>query len=224
MPAKSKPSPAKAAAARANGAKSRGPKTTAGKKKSSRNSLKHGARCSSRTPLLLPGEDPTKLQLYTNSFYEYFRPKDLAEAAIVDTMIAQVWKTARITGYESEILTSAAEDLHQKLAEEYESITAARLFALAFQDSAEKGKNPLPLRYLVSSRNMFRSALSDLIRMRLSKGDPARTTEIQTGRGDRRGALSSTFGEGSSKSVCQIVARIRAERALSSASLLAPIQ
>jgi len=171
LPAKRKSSPRRTAAARANGARSRGPKTPAGKRKSSRNSLKHGA-CS-RTSILLPGEDAAKLQLLTNSFYQHFRPRDLAEGALVDTMIAQVWRTARITGYESEILTSAAEDLHQNLASQYDSITAARLFALAFQNSTDDGNTSLPARYLVSARNMFRSALSDLIRLRDFKTNPA---------------------------------------------------
>jgi len=173
MPARSKKSsPSRAASARTNGRKSRGPKTAAGKAKSSRNSLKHGGRCSSRTPLLLPGEDAAKLQLYTDAYYQHFCPQDLAEASLVDTMIAQVWKAARIIGYEAEMLTSSAEDLHPKLSTEYASIDATRLFALAFEQSSEEGKNPLPLRYLVSTRNMFRSALADLIRMRQAKGNP----------------------------------------------------
>jgi hypothetical protein len=176
MPAKTKStSPAKAAAARANGRKSNGPISVAGKQKSSRNSLKHGATCSSRTPLLLPGESADWLQGYIDAFYQHLCPKNLAEAALVDTLIAQIWKTARITNYEAQILTSEAEDLHASLAEDYHSITVSRLFALAFQESSPHGKSAVTLRYLVSARNMFRSALSDFIRLRQARGTPEPT-------------------------------------------------
>jgi len=178
MPANKKPSPAKAAAARANGKKSAGPKTAAGKQKSSRNSIKHGATCSTRTPLLLPGEDAAKLQLYTDAFYHHFCPKNLAEAALVDTLIAEIWRSARITGFESEILTAEAEDLHPTLSEQYESVSLTRLFALTFRQSAAQSAVPLLLRYLSASRNMFRSALTDLIRLRQAQGTPE-PTDIQ---------------------------------------------
>jgi hypothetical protein len=172
MQQKKKSSPATIAAAQSNGAKSAGPKTAAGKLKSSRNSLKHGITCTTRTPLLLPGEDAAVLQKYTQAFYDHFRPSNLAEGALVDTLIAMVWKTSRIHGYEAETLTSSAEDIHPTLADQYAVININRLFAIAFQDSAGKAQTPIALRYLAATRNMFRSALSDLLRLRQAKADP----------------------------------------------------
>jgi hypothetical protein len=172
MQQRKKSSPARTAAARSNGAKSAGPKTAVGKRKSSRNSLKHGINCTTRTPLLLPGEDSAVLQKYAQAFYDHFRPSNLAEGALVDTLIALVWKTSRIHGYEAETLTSTAEDLHPTLVDAYESIGITRLFSIAFQNPAEKAQSPLALRYLVSTRNMFRSALSDFVRLRQAKADP----------------------------------------------------
>jgi hypothetical protein len=171
MQQRKKSSPARTAAARSNGAKSAGPKTAAGKRKSSRNSLKHGINCTTRTPLLLPGEDSAVLQQYAQAFYDHFRPSNLAEGSLVDTLVALVWKSARIHGYEAETLTSTAEDLHPTLADAYESIGINRLFSIAFE-SPGKGQSPLALRYLTSNRNMFRSALSDFLRLRQAKADP----------------------------------------------------
>jgi hypothetical protein len=172
MQQRKKSSPAQAAAARSNGAKSAGPKSAAGKQNSSRNSLKHGITCTTRTPLLLPGEDEAVLQKYTQAFYDHFRPSNLAEGALVDTLISLVWKTSRIHGYEAENLTSTAEDIHPTLAAQYESIGINRLFAIAFENPPEKQNSPLALRYLIANRNMFRSALSDFVRLRQAKADP----------------------------------------------------
>jgi hypothetical protein len=167
-----KSSPAKVAAARTNGAKSAGPKSADGKQKSSLNSIKHGGTCSVRTPLVLPGENLAEFQRYSDAFYDHFCPQNLAESALVDTLVALIWKVARITGFEAERLTSAAEDLHGTLGDQYESMSITRLFALAFQDSTGKAQSPLTLRYLVSCRNMFRSALNDFVRLRQAKGNP----------------------------------------------------
>jgi hypothetical protein len=172
MQQEKKSSLAKAAAARSNGAKSAGPKTAAGKLKSSANSLKHGITCTTRTPLLLPGEDAAVLQKYTQAFYDHFRPSNLAEGALVDTLVAMVWKTSRIHGYEAETLTSTAEDLHPTLVDQYTVININRLFAIAFQSCAGPNLSPIALRYLTATRNMFRSALSDLLRLRQAKADP----------------------------------------------------
>jgi hypothetical protein len=172
MQQEKKSSPATIAAARSNGAKSAGPKTAAGKRKSSSNSLKHGITCTTRTPLLLPGEDAAVLQKYTQAFYDHFRPSNLAEGALVDTLIAMVWKTSRIHGYEAETLTSSAEDIHPTLVDQYAVININRLFAIAFQTSAGPNATPIAIRYLAATRNMFRSALSDLLRLRQAKADP----------------------------------------------------
>jgi hypothetical protein len=83
-----------------------------------------------------------------------------------------VWKTSRIHGYEAETLTSTAEDLHPTLADQYASIGINRLMSIAFQSSAGPGQSPIAIRYLTANRNMFRSALSDLLRLRQAKADP----------------------------------------------------
>jgi hypothetical protein len=124
-------SPAIAAAARAEGTKPSGPPPDAGTDQSSR-----------RSPLLLPGEDAEKLAALTAAFYDYLRPENLAEGSLVDLLIADVWRAARVMGYQSEFRFTSAKDVEHVL------------------------------RYVDASRKMFRSTLRDFARFRKAKGDP----------------------------------------------------
>jgi hypothetical protein len=122
---------ATAAAARAEGSNPSGPQTDAGTHQSPR-----------RSHILLPGEDAEKLRKLTAAFYDYLRPQNLAEGALVDSLITDVWCAARVVGYLPELHVSSAKDLARAL------------------------------RYVDTTRKMFRSTLRDFARFRKAKGDP----------------------------------------------------
>jgi hypothetical protein len=80
------------ATARANGARSRGPKTPEGKRKSARNSLKHGLYA---TPEALLAESPERLAEYIDSGLAEFHPQTPAAVDLVHAMAAArlLWGT-----------------------------------------------------------------------------------------------------------------------------------
>ena len=84
------------ATARANGAKSRGPKTPEGKRKSARNSLKHGLYA---TPDALLAESPERLAEYIESGLAEFQPQTPAAIDLVHAMAAArlLWERSRET-------------------------------------------------------------------------------------------------------------------------------
>ena len=75
------------AAARGNGSKSSGPKTTAGKRRSSANSYRHGLYAApdnqTRKLMLRVGEDPDLLARLEREFIEAMQPANAMEAMIV---------------------------------------------------------------------------------------------------------------------------------------------
>ncbi|MFN7937603.1 MAG: hypothetical protein U0R19_30015 [Bryobacteraceae bacterium] len=125
----------------------------------------------SRSALLLPGEDPAKLQTLYAGYYEHFRPTTIVETTLVDEMVSAIWRFNRNIGYESMLLTEQAEELIAEHKKSYAVADMHRLFAHATQ-SATAGMTQLT-RTLIACRNTFRGALSDLEKARKLKGDPA---------------------------------------------------
>lgn len=125
----------------------------------------------SRSALLLPGEDPTKLQALYAGYYEHFRPTTIVETTLVDEMVSAIWRFNRNVGYESMLLTERAEELIAEHRQSYAVADMHRLFAHATQ-SATAGVTQLN-RTLIACRNTFRGALADLEKVRKLKGDPA---------------------------------------------------
>lgn len=124
-----------------------------------------------RSGLLLPGEDPAKLQTVYAGYYEHFRPTTIVETTLVDQMVAAIWRFNRNVGYESMLLTEKAEELIAEHKQSYAAADMLRLFAHA-TESASPGMTQLN-RTLIACRNTFRGALSDLEKVRKLKGDPA---------------------------------------------------
>lgn len=90
----------RAESSRINGAKSRGPVTTSGKRRSSRNSLKHGlaANCF----LILEGEDPRSYSALSNSIHRQLRPIDATEEQLALIVVNCIWRQRRIERIEQD--------------------------------------------------------------------------------------------------------------------------
>src|SRR2546422_10140865 len=81
--------------ARINGAKSHGPKSAEGKKKSSRNSLRHG--CTAGHTILLACEDRGDFNRMRKDYDAMYKPVTLEEQNLVAEMFATAWRLRRAT-------------------------------------------------------------------------------------------------------------------------------
>jgi hypothetical protein len=96
---------------RANGALSRGPKTEAGKRRSSRNALRHG--CRSRQPgiALRADESPQAIDAILQLHLSSFKPRTPAERACVDRMVVARWRLLRIRALDDQLWNEAFDSL-----------------------------------------------------------------------------------------------------------------
>src|SRR5437016_13296669 len=85
--------------ARINGAKSHGPKSADGKKKSSRNALRHG--CTAGHTILLACEDRGDFNRMRNDYDTMYKPVTLAEQNLVAEMFATASRLRRATTIET---------------------------------------------------------------------------------------------------------------------------
>jgi hypothetical protein len=83
----------KLTANRTNAVKSKGPVTPHGKRKSSRNSTRHGALAS---VLLIPGESRKHFNKLVNALYAEHQPVTHSETSYVDKIAAAQWRQQRI--------------------------------------------------------------------------------------------------------------------------------
>jgi hypothetical protein len=80
-------------AARLNGAKSKGPITPEGKANSSRNAITHGLLT---TSVLLVGESRERFLDLLAEFTELYKPRNITERSLVETMAMARWRTIRL--------------------------------------------------------------------------------------------------------------------------------
>ncbi len=85
-------------ASRTNGAASFGPTSLVGKQAASLNSVKHGL--GSKTPLLLPGEDPDDWESFMGEWFATLAPISIPEGTIVAQLGDLAWKLERLARIE----------------------------------------------------------------------------------------------------------------------------
>jgi len=85
--------------ARINGAKSHGPKSAEGKKKSSRNALRHG--CTAGHTILLACEDRGDFNRMRKDYDAMYKPVTMEEENLVDEMFASASRLRRATTIET---------------------------------------------------------------------------------------------------------------------------
>jgi len=88
------------AANRKNALKSTGPRTAAGKTSSSRNALKHGLLSAQ---MVLPDEDPKELAALADAIHECLAPEGEMEQALVDRVVACLWRLRRVHQVEASV-------------------------------------------------------------------------------------------------------------------------
>ncbi len=123
-----------------------------------------------RSGLLLPGEDPKKLQALYADFHEHFRPASLVEASLISQMVSSCWRYNRTASQESIALAAKAEELLDEHRKTYAEIDYDRLYTRAAAEIAPFVTTVN--RTLAVCRNTFRGALADLEKVRKLKGDP----------------------------------------------------
>jgi hypothetical protein len=103
---------------RSNGARSTGPKTPEGKRRSSRNALRHGllARC-----IVLSDESPEAFQTLVAEHLARFAPAGGVELGMVEEMAAALWRLRRAWTIETSAFSELASSPQFALLNRYES-------------------------------------------------------------------------------------------------------
>jgi hypothetical protein len=142
-------------ASRANGARSLGPVTPEGKKRSSRNAVRHGllARC-----VVLDNELRECFDRHHAQFLDCFRPANDVELGMIEEMIAASWRQRRALAIETRLLDLA-------IAKEPGADEVTRI-ASAFNSLSQQPQSDLISRYETRLHRMFQRALGNLILLR----------------------------------------------------------
>ena len=108
--------PNKLAANRANARESTGPQTPKGRKRSSRNALKHGLFS---LAALVPGEDAAELERFREGMVRRLMPRDELERMLADRVMSQAWRLRRAVAWEGHI---AAQQHHEHDMEDWDYV------------------------------------------------------------------------------------------------------
>src|SRR5579872_588220 len=102
---------------RQNALKSTGPKSTEGKAAVAQNALKHGLYAST---LLLPEEDPAQYEALCQTYLDEYRPANLDQIDLVESIVSDKWELVRINLYKQGVFNKARKWLtrHDKKGEE----------------------------------------------------------------------------------------------------------
>lgn len=90
-----------------NPGRATGPRTAEGKRRSSRNALRHGLRS---TALVVPGERPADWNRHLTGIVESVAPRDYLEAFLAADVAAQTWRLARVARFEQEVTAAGLEE------------------------------------------------------------------------------------------------------------------
>jgi hypothetical protein len=108
-------------ASRINGAKSRGPVTSVGKRRSSRNALRHGRLACSLTLSL---EDESQFREILRDLCDDHQPANYTEHSLVESMAISKWKQFRIIGA-ADVVIDMRMNVERRNPPEYEHMGAA---------------------------------------------------------------------------------------------------
>ena len=153
-------------ASRANGRLSRGPLTEEGKRKSSRNSVRHGLLACS---VVCQSESESRFLEFLNQLMEEHQPATPTQHMLVETMAVSRWRLLRTWEMQRSILECGSENNGGGSAQER-----------AIQDMAKSDPlhcHQLLLRYEVALDRQFHKALRELQRLQSVKTLPAKRTQ-----------------------------------------------
>ena len=154
-------------ASRLNGAKSKGPVTAEGKKRSSRNALKHGLASSF---ILLPQECPDRFRAFCDTYVDVLQPQNEVQRDLTFEAAANMWRIIRTSSAEAALIEIEIErqraDVDAKFAEPTDHIR----IALAIESLANNGR-ALALIQRYESR-LSRAKQRALEQLRKLQGEP----------------------------------------------------
>jgi hypothetical protein len=101
-------SEAQTAANRANAQRSTGPKTQKGKKKSSRNALKHGLSAAS---LVVLNETVEDYEDFAAAMRQSLRPQGAVEEQLFERVVLCAWRLRRVSRFEAALIRRSGEEL-----------------------------------------------------------------------------------------------------------------
>src|SRR5580698_7774293 len=162
------PTERKSRASRENGAKSRGPKTSAGKRNSSSNAIRHGLLAKR---LLLDQESAARFYELINEVRSEFAPQTPAETAAVETMAWCRWRQLRLWTLENAAINYEIMKQPTPAAGEPDPDGPTRA-VLAFRTLADHSKTLTLLnRYETSTDRQLSRALRRFYTLRAARED-----------------------------------------------------
>ena len=151
--------------ARINGAKSHGPKSAEGKKKSSRNALRHG--CTAGHTILLACEDRGDFNRMRKDYDAMYKPVTMEEENLVAEMFATAWRLRRATTIETALIDLEVVTEEPKLKARFDTVDGGILLASAFRSLADESRSlALVLRYEARLRRIHQQNYDMLLRLR----------------------------------------------------------
>src|SRR5882724_10991904 len=158
--------------ARINGAKSHGPKSAEGKKKSSRNSLRHG--CTASHTLILACEDPKDFERMVEKYNAMYKPITLEEQDLVAEMCSARWRIRRATGIETALIDCEMVTEEPKLKQKFATVDTGMVLSAAFRSLADESHSmDLLTRYESRLRRIHKQAHAMLLRLRQERPSDA---------------------------------------------------
>jgi hypothetical protein len=153
---------------RANAAKSTGPVSRSGKKKSARNSTRHGMLA---RKVVLIGESTFRFNELVEELKAEFQPQTRMEEILVESMIVALWRQRRLWSMENAGLSH--EIYEQETAPNRDHLlkqTAATRAGLAFRSLADRSRAlDLINRYDTRYDRQYQRALAQLLELREKK-------------------------------------------------------
>jgi len=141
------------AANRRNATRSTGPRTAAGKKRASRNAIKHGL-CSTRA--VLPGECPATYATFVREIEEELQPRTAMQHALIPHIANLMWRINRLPQAQADIFEREL----RKVRGRGQQLTASQLLARRFSDDPSDNGFLLIGRYERGLHNQLHRLLS----------------------------------------------------------------
>jgi len=159
--------PAQQAAARANGARSRGAISPEGKRRSSRNALRHGLLAKTT---VLENESRAGFEDMLRQYFQRFAPRDTVEQGAIEEMCSAAWRIRRLWAMERkaidlELAGQTSPDELERIVNAFDALARNRPHFLLFH------------RYETRLHNIIQRSLARILTLR-KHGVPNEPTEL----------------------------------------------
>jgi hypothetical protein len=145
--------------ARANGAKSHGPKTEEGRKKSSRNAVKHGLYSAC---VVLSTEPRKQYDEMLDAYLHEFQPEGPVELDLVEEMVAAKWRQRRLWAIEADLFEEEMMEAKAKLDDDEIEYTPITPLTRAYDNLSQHAALQLLVRHEARLERAYSRALKNL--------------------------------------------------------------